>query len=44
MDFALRHWNEIRSAESMKQVLSELRSGRYPGYGASLICICGFIC
>ena len=32
MDFALQHWNEIRAGDSMKQVLSELRSGRYPGY------------
>ncbi|KAB5589115.1 hypothetical protein CTheo_7444 [Ceratobasidium theobromae] len=43
MDFALRHWNEIRSAESMKQVLSELRSGRYPGYEEVMPQLLGYL-
>ncbi|KAG8685884.1 hypothetical protein FRC11_009894 [Ceratobasidium sp. 423] len=43
MDFALQHWSEIRSGDSMKQVLSELRSGRYPGYEEVMHQLLGFL-
>ncbi|CAE7231198.1 unnamed protein product [Rhizoctonia solani] len=43
MDYALQHWSEIRTSESMKQVLSELRSGRYPGYEEVMHQLLGFL-
>ncbi|GAB1521561.1 hypothetical protein RhiTH_004658 [Rhizoctonia solani] len=43
MDFALQHWSEIRSSDSMKQVLSELRSGKYPGYEEVMHQLLGYL-
>lgn len=43
MDFALQHWNEIRSSDAMKQVLSELRTGRYPGYEEVMPRLLGYL-
>ncbi|CAE6475932.1 hypothetical protein ACGC1H_007273 [Rhizoctonia solani] len=43
MDFALQHWSDIRTSDSMKQVLSELRSGRYPGYEEVMHQLLGFL-